>query len=518
MTLTSPRLLLRVLPALLVAVVGVLALLPATPASAAPSTAKSCTLTGTNVYTCTLTITPTVTAAAGDPWLVKVVTPGPGTITSPTPVVSSSTTGCTNLPSVTTPGGLITAGNFADYNVVIGSGGCAANAVVVVTETVAVTASGQVCQTVWINPMSPGVTSCATVEFSAQPTAQKTCTLTSTVNRYTCLFTVTPAFPAEAGDLIHVNEAPGPLMTGPATILATPTVGTVTGCNEVPSPVTMSSSTGYHAQIGASGCPGTSWSVQFVETVTVTASGPICQSFWMVAAVPPVTACASVVYVPQAAATKTCVTTATPNVYTCTFTITPAVAANAGDAWLVQVATPGPGTLTTPSPVVSSSTTGCTNLPTVTTPGGLITTGNFADYNVLIGSGGCTASAAVSVTETVTVTASGQLCQTVWINTGSPGLTACAAVELAKSLTGPEPGKFEGVIAPSGVSLVVFGGGSTTTLGAAVTAAGGTSVWITVNGAFVGYKPGSPAFVNATFNATFPGGQVPSGTIVLVVR
>ncbi len=184
------------------------------------------------------------------------------------------------------------------------------------------TSSGSVCQTVWITAGMPSVQACASVIYTTpppSPSAMKTCTAQFTnPNRYTCLFTVFPAFPAVAGDVIHVNEAPGPLMTGPGTIVPTPVVGAVSGCAEVPTPVMMSGTNGYHVTIGPSGCPGTSWYVQFIETIDVTATGQICQSFYMVAAVPPATACASVVYttpVVAPSATKTCALTAVPNVY-----------------------------------------------------------------------------------------------------------------------------------------------------------------------------------------------------------
>ena len=381
----AQRLVLRGLPVLLVGFFAVLSLLPAAPASAAPSALKTCTLTGANVYTCTFTITPSVAAVAGDAWLVQMVTPGPGTFTGP-PTVTSATD-CVTVPGIASPGSFIsTPSGTADYDVTIGSGGCLATATVVITETVTVTASGQICQRVWVNAAFTPVTSCDTVQFFPQPSAEKTCTLTPTPNLYTCLFTVTPAFPAVAGDLLHINEAPGPLMTGPATIIPTPTVGTVIGCNEVPSPVVQSGSTSYNAQIGVSGCPGTTWSVQFIETIAVTASGQICQSFWMVAAVPPV--------------------------------------------------------------------------------------------------------------------------------------TSCATVNFAKSLPGaPAPGKFGGsMIAPSGVSLVIFGGGSLADLVAAANDEGAISVWATVDGAFRGLFPGAPSFVSASFNAAFPDGTVPDGTIFLIVR
>jgi len=149
---------------------------------------------------------------------------------------------------------------------------------------------------------------CATVVYTAPPppvpaaSATKSCTLTSTANVYTCLYTVTPAFPAASappspnGDYIHVNEPPGPPMTGPGTFIGTPTVVSVSGCGSTALPVTSTSSTSYNAWMGVGGCAGTAWSVTFSETVAVTADGQICQSFWMVAAVDPVTACATVAF------------------------------------------------------------------------------------------------------------------------------------------------------------------------------------------------------------------------------
>lgn len=344
--------------------------------------------------------------------------------------------------------------SVSDYNVTIGGSGCGPTAVVGITETITVTSSGSVCQTVWITAGMPSVQACASVTYTTpapNPSAIKTCTAqTANPNRFT-VFTV---FPAVAGDIIHVNEAPGPLMTGPGTIAPTPVVGVARGCAQVPTPVVMSGTNGYHVTIGPSGCPGTLWSVQFIETIDVTATGQLCQSFYMVAAVPPATACASVVYtapVVAPSATKTCALTMVTNVYTCTFTITPSVATAPGP-WLVQMVTPGLGTFTASS-TVSAATTGCTNLPAVSAGTLISTPQGTADYNVTIGAGSCTSAASVVITETVTVTAAGQLCQTVWITAGSFGVTACATVQFAKSLT------FSGgTIAPNGVSIVSFTG------------------------------------------------------------
>jgi len=395
-----------------------------------------------NQFTCIFTITPGVALGPGE-LPVQMVSGGPGTFVSiPTTV---SATGCTTPPTIS-PGAYISSSiGWANYDVTIGAGGCLSSAVITVTETVVVTASGQVCQTVWLAAFS--ITACGSVTFvpptTSGPSAVKTCTQTlaqAAQNVYSCLFTVTPGFPAAAGtpgDIIHVNEPPinpNP-MAGIGTFTSTPTVVSVNGCSmgEVASPVTLTSSaTAYNAQLSGPGCPGTSWSVTFSETIAVTASGQLCQSFYMVTSVPPTTACATVVFVRPttgATATKTCALTSTPNIYTCSFTITPGAAATPGTAWLVQMDSSTPGSFTTPSPVVSPSTSGCgsgTSLPTVT-PGTLISSQyGTANYDVTVGSAGCTAAAVVVITETVAVTASGQICQTVWISVASPGITTCA--------------------------------------------------------------------------------------------
>lgn len=66
--------------------------------------------------------------------------------------------------------------------------------------------------------------------------------------------------------------------------------------------------------------------------------------------------------------------------------------------------------------------------------------------------------------------------------------------------------------APSGISSAVWSGGSVGSLPVAL------SYWTTDEGTLVGYLPGAPPYVNARFLALFPGGHMPAGTIVLVVR
>lgn len=113
-----------------------------------------------------------------------------------------------------------------------------------------------------------------------------------------------------------------------------------------------------------------------------------------------------------------------------------------------------------------------------------------------------------TTSQTVTVTAV--------VTIGS--VTKQGSVQLPN--TGGTPigdGSFSGDIAASGVSIVSFDGGSVADLGAAASAAGLTSVWVTIDGDMIGYIVGAPAFVNAAFNAAFPDGLA-EGTLAIVVR
>ncbi|MDA0270895.1 MAG: hypothetical protein O2798_07010 [Chloroflexi bacterium] len=78
-------------------------------------------------------------------------------------------------------------------------------------------------------------------------------------------------------------------------------------------------------------------------------------------------------------------------------------------------------------------------------------------------------------------------------------------------------GTFSGEIAPSGVSLVVWNGGTFVQLEAALQSAGAESAWMSADGRWVSYTPGLPAFVNASFTAQFPGGTIPGLTAMLLV-
>lgn len=79
-------------------------------------------------------------------------------------------------------------------------------------------------------------------------------------------------------------------------------------------------------------------------------------------------------------------------------------------------------------------------------------------------------------------------------------------------------GTFDRATPNVGVNTAVWNGGTVTQLGAAVSAAGGISVTVFVDGAATVLIPGAPAFVNADFNTAYPDGNVPAGTIVLVVK
>jgi len=102
---------------------------------------------------------------------------------------------------------------------------------------------------------------------------------------------------------------------------------------------------------------------------------------------------------------------------------------------------------------------------------------------------------------------------TIRVNT-SVNITAAAP-------TTPPPatgdGTFTSAPAASGVSIVVFNGGTVAQL--AETAAGldVVSISATVDGAFVVYVVGAPAFVNAAFNAAFPDGLA-AGTAVILKK
>ena len=93
--------------------------------------------------------------------------------------------------------------------------------------------------------------------------------------------------------------------------------------------------------------------------------------------------------------------------------------------------------------------------------------------------------------------------------------TGALASTAAPPSAPPAPGvlPFEGTVSPTGGSFVLWSGGSPE-LAAGVP--GVRSVWVTVNGQFVGYSFGAPTFVNQRF-LTLVGNEIPAGTPVLLV-
>lgn len=278
--------------AVLMVAVTLLALAPTRQAEAATAT-KSCTPVGPNLVTCAFTVVPGVPTNGS--WLVQMVAPNAGTLTG-TPTIGSAS-GCT---AAIAPGGSLISNpqGVSDYDVAVS--GCGAGAVVTILETLNVTETGVICQRVWVNTSSPFAQACGNVTYTPpSPPASansKACTPTSVPNEYACLFTIAPAYPIGGNNIIHVNEPPGPPMSGPGTITSTPVVSGSTGCSSPIGAVSMTGANMYQAPVGAgAGCSG-AWSVTFSELITVTASGQICQSFYIVAAAPPETACASVTY------------------------------------------------------------------------------------------------------------------------------------------------------------------------------------------------------------------------------
>ncbi len=73
---------------------------------------------------------------------------------------------------------------------------------------------------------------------------------------------------------------------------------------------------------------------------------------------------------------------------------------------------------------------------------------------------------------------------------------------------------FNGAASPTGLSLVTWTGGAPEQAEGSVPAL--RSIWITLDGRFVGYVLGAPTFVNQRF-LTLVGGSIPAGTPVLLV-
>ena len=71
-------------------------------------------------------------------------------------------------------------------------------------------------------------------------------------------------------------------------------------------------------------------------------------------------------------------------------------------------------------------------------------------------------------------------------------------------------------LAPSGVTLARWGGG-TVTVAFATPGMQVRSLWVLQGGIATGYIAGAPDFVNQPFLALFPGGSIPEGTLLAVV-
>ena len=101
--------------------------------------------------------------------------------------------------------------------------------------------------------------------------------------------------------------------------------------------------------------------------------------------------------------------------------------------------------------------------------------------------------------------------------TATPTATPTQAPPTGSEPLGTGPDTFTLAFPGSGVGLTVWNGGSLATMAEGARNGGARSMFITVNGRWVSYSIGGPSFVNSNFAAQFPGGQVPAGTVVLVV-
>jgi hypothetical protein len=111
---------------------------------------------------------------------------------------------------------------------------------------------------------------------------------------------------------------------------------------------------------------------------------------------------------------------------------------------------------------------------------------------------------------------------TAVVTSGTTVKTGSGTINVGGAVTTPTPtegeGTFDREVPNVGVNTAVYNGGTVDQLSAATAAAGGISVTVFVDGQATVLIPGAPAFVNAAFNAAFPDGTVPAGTIVLVVK
>lgn len=108
------------------------------------------------------------------------------------------------------------------------------------------------------------------------------------------------------------------------------------------------------------------------------------------------------------------------------------------------------------------------------------------------------------------------------VTTFSPDPTVTGRYAVTFSMTGGNAERlefnhvtpFQTAVSPSGVSLSISNGGSVSRAAASV---GAVSIFVTSDGALVGYVAGAPDFVNESFMRVAPGGQLMPGTPVLIV-
>jgi hypothetical protein len=352
------------------------------------TSAKTCTLSVTpNVYNCTYTITTAGILAANS--TLSVTMTGPGTFTQqPTGTASN----CAGFPA-------FTSFTSTSYVITIQGGSCNAGAVFTVNEVVQVTATGTLTQSV---VASGGGSSQATanVTFSGggQIGASKSCSPGQVANTLVCSLAITApgGFPANTTLTISVS--------GPVTLGPTITASSV-GCGQTPI-VGGVVANSYSVVIGVGGCVANT-TITLTETITVTGNGTMTQNVSSSAGGSASTQTA-VTLGQGLTSAKVCITTATPNVLTCNFAVTAPNGLPVNSTLIVQASGPVSYAGT---PGVSQS--GCQVNPAVAP----ISTGSTT-YTATIGTGGCTNGATVTFSESVTVTASGTMTQTVTSSAG----------------------------------------------------------------------------------------------------
>jgi len=108
--------------------------------------------------------------------------------------------------------------------------------------------------------------------------------------------------------------------------------------------------------------------------------------------------------------------------------------------------------------------------------------------------------------------------QYTFTNGATPDTSAAATVTIVlpggSGTVTPGAGFSTEIVA--GFNISQYNGGTVAQMAADAAAAGATTVSVTVEGGFLTYVVGAPAFVNAAFEANFPDG-IPAGTGVLVI-